>query len=40
MFLLTDFDFMDFLVGGTKDPSNGHGHVTKMAVMSIYVKNI
>ena len=26
-------------VRGTKVPSNGHGHMTKMAAMPIYVKN-
>ena len=27
-------------VGGTKVPSNGHGHMTKMAAMPIYDKNL
>ena len=27
-------------VGGTKAPSNGHGHMTKMASMPIYSKNL
>ena len=27
-------------VRGTKVPSNGHGHMTKMAVMPIYGKNL
>ena len=27
-------------VGGIKVPSNGHGHMTKMATMPIYGKNL
>ena len=27
-------------VGGTKVPSNGHDHITKMATMPIYGKNV
>ena len=27
-------------VGGAKVPSNGHGHMTKMAVMPIYGNNL
>ena len=27
-------------VGGTKVPSNGHGHMTKMAAMALYGKNL
>ena len=27
-------------VGGTKVPSNGHGHMTKMAAMALYGKTL
>ena len=28
------------MVGGTKVPSNGHDHMTKMTAMPSYVKNL